>query len=43
AKRKCKARKKLIFNDTASLSSSSSESGSDSKLSNDDKDFTVDM
>ncbi|RHZ84964.1 hypothetical protein Glove_74g164 [Diversispora epigaea] len=30
-KRKCKARKKLIFNDTTSESSSSSESGSDSE------------
>ena len=39
AKRKCKAREKLIFNDTASESSS----GSDSESSNDDKDFTVDM
>jgi len=51
AKRKCKARKKLIFNYTASESSSSSESGSDSESfsyevttsDNDDKDFTVDM
>ena len=47
AKRKCKARKKLIFNNTASesssssSSSSSSESESDSGSSNDDKDFTV--
>ena len=37
AKRKCKDRKKLIFNDTASESSSGSES------SNDDEDFTVDV
>ncbi|CAG8656905.1 3248_t:CDS:1, partial [Acaulospora colombiana] len=41
AKRKCKARKKLIFNDTAS--ESSSLSGSDSESSNDDEDFTVNV
>ncbi|CAG8800040.1 1674_t:CDS:2, partial [Gigaspora rosea] len=37
----CKARKKPIFNDTASESSSTSESGSSSESSNDDEDFTV--
>ncbi|CAG8819503.1 17306_t:CDS:2, partial [Racocetra fulgida] len=37
----CKARKKPIFNDTASESSSTYESGSSSESSNDDKDFTV--
>ncbi|CAG8561096.1 1728_t:CDS:1, partial [Acaulospora colombiana] len=42
-KRKCQARKKLIFNDTASESSSTSESGSSSESSNDDEDFTVDV
>ncbi|RIB07607.1 hypothetical protein C2G38_2213981 [Gigaspora rosea] len=36
-----KARKKLIFNDTASESSSTSESGSSSESSNDNEDFTV--
>ncbi|CAG8762176.1 4916_t:CDS:2, partial [Dentiscutata heterogama] len=35
------ARKKPIFNDTASESSSTSESGSSSESSNDDEDFTV--
>ncbi|CAG8822751.1 19739_t:CDS:2, partial [Dentiscutata erythropus] len=37
----CKARKKPIFNDTASESLSTSESGSSSESSNDDEDFTV--
>ncbi|CAG8542827.1 1702_t:CDS:2, partial [Scutellospora calospora] len=37
----CKARKKLIFNDTASESLSTSEFGSSSESSNDDEDFTV--
>ncbi|CAG8807457.1 6118_t:CDS:1, partial [Gigaspora rosea] len=41
AKRKCKTKKKPIFNDTTSESSSSSEFGSGSELSNNDKDFTV--
>ncbi|CAG8825039.1 12662_t:CDS:2, partial [Dentiscutata erythropus] len=40
-KRKCNARKKLIFNDTASKSSSSS--GSDSESSSNDEDFTMDL
>ncbi|RIB28225.1 hypothetical protein C2G38_2158561 [Gigaspora rosea] len=38
-KRKCNARKKLIFNDTASESLSSS--GSDSESSSDGEDFTM--
>ena len=37
----CKARKKPIFNDTASESSSTSESGSGSESSYDNEDFTV--
>ena len=39
----CKARKKPIFNDTASESSSTSESGSGSESSYDNEDFTVDI